>query len=394
MLRNEDFASLFAAEGATIAPPDRRSFDVFHIERGGDVAYPSAMAGFNGAGAIDEAYWIFQLRPRVAAVPPVCVAVLRDVVVTPQGIILTRDGRVLVESIYPRMPDGFDPAGVPGLAATMAALRAGEAPAGAVALPRALHARDIGEGGYFHWLTSVMPRLMLGTRQVEAGPMPILVEPWQAFGQEWLALALGDAAAVRRCHGRCFVVEELFYPGPAQLGHSHYARNPALIRLFRAQLATLPGLAEAGGGSPGGPLIYVSRGDADVRRVTNEAAVVKGLAALGFQAVSLTGMSIVDQVRLFRGAKAIVGPHGAGLANVILSQPGTRLVEIMSTQRMWPGFKVMSHFAGAAYFPFVSATHEAAQTAARGAGNEDFSVDVTSLCRFVEAVVKQEPAAG
>jgi capsular polysaccharide biosynthesis protein len=394
MLGNADFASIFAAEGAKIAPPDRGSFDVFHIERGREVAYPSAMAGFNGAGAIDEAYWIFQLRPRVAAVPPVCVAVLRDVVVTPQGLILTRDGRVLVESIYPRMPDDFDPASVPGLAATLAALRAGRTPPGTVALPRALHARDIGEGGYFHWLTSVMPRLMLGTRQVEAGPMPILVEPWQGFGQEWLALALGDAGLVRRCEGRCFVVGELFYPGPAQLGHSHYARNPALIRLFRARLGEIPALAAAGGDAPGGPLIYVSRGDAPVRRVTNEAEVVQGLAALGFQAVSLTGMSIVEQVRLFRGAKAIVGPHGAGLANVILSEQGTRLVEIMSTQRMWPGFKVMSHFAGAAYFPFVSATHEASQTAERGAGNEDFSVDVTSLRRFVEAVVKQEPAAG
>lgn len=73
---------------------------------------------------------------------------------------------------------------------------------------------------------------------------------------------------------------------------------------------------------------YISRSDARLRRVVNEAEVMAILQPLGFEQVVLKGMPIAQQVRLFREADAIVSPHGAGLAHLAWCRPGTRVFEV------------------------------------------------------------------
>jgi len=41
-------------------------------------------------------------------------------------------------------------------------------------------------------------------------------------------------------------------------------------------------------------------------------------------------MSFEEQLRLFRNAEVVVGPHGAGFTNLIFSKPGTRVIEIFA----------------------------------------------------------------
>ena len=84
---------------------------------------------------------------------------------------------------------------------------------------------------------------------------------------------------------------------------------------------------EAGG--PGGPArIYVSRALASARRVANEAEVIAALRPFGIEPVTLEGMAVADQARLFAGARLVVGPHGAGFANMVFAPPGAALVEL------------------------------------------------------------------
>lgn len=74
--------------------------------------------------------------------------------------------------------------------------------------------------------------------------------------------------------------------------------------------------------------IYVSRGDSARRRMTNERDVEGRLSSIGFEVVKLTGLPLVEQIRLFRSADVIVAPHGAGLSNVLFARPGTRVIEL------------------------------------------------------------------
>jgi hypothetical protein len=85
-----------------------------------------------------------------------------------------------------------------------------------------------------------------------------------------------------------------------------------------------------GGDGPGSPSprrIYISRNDARLRRVSNEDRIVPLLEARGFSRVTLKGMPVAAQVRLFREAEAVAAPHGAGLAHTAWCAQGTKVIE-------------------------------------------------------------------
>ncbi len=73
--------------------------------------------------------------------------------------------------------------------------------------------------------------------------------------------------------------------------------------------------------------IYISRNDAQLRRVSNEDGIVSILEERGFQRVTLKGLPMAQQVQFFRQAEAVVGPHGAGLAHTAWSKPATKVIE-------------------------------------------------------------------
>ncbi len=95
------------------------------------------------------------------------------------------------------------------------------------------------------------------------------------------------------------------------------------IRLVRERLgiSTQP-LSDAG------RRLFVSRSDAPKRRVANESELLDVLRPFGFERVVPGELSFEEQVEAFRSASVLVGPHGAGLANIIFSQPGTGLLEL------------------------------------------------------------------
>ncbi len=95
--------------------------------------------------------------------------------------------------------------------------------------------------------------------------------------------------------------------------------------------------------------IYVARGAAPRRRVTNEFEVEKLLAKHGFQSVNPGVLSVDEQVELFAGASIVVGPHGAGLTNAIFMAPGGAVVELTHTMRVVWTYHEVACAAGHAY---------------------------------------------
>lgn len=62
----------------------------------------------------------------------------------------------------------------------------------------------------------------------------------------------------------------------------------------------------------------------------------------GLVVAELESMTFAEQVHLFRGARAIIGIHGAGLANMVFCRPGTTLIEV---DPEWPFHWVfVNHF--------------------------------------------------
>lgn len=73
--------------------------------------------------------------------------------------------------------------------------------------------------------------------------------------------------------------------------------------------------------------LLVSRADTTYRRIANEAALADLLAPFGFETIAPGRLSFAEQVAAFRDATHVIGPHGAGLGNILFCAPGVHVLE-------------------------------------------------------------------
>lgn len=85
---------------------------------------------------------------------------------------------------------------------------------------------------------------------------------------------------------------------------------------------------------------------ADTRRIVN----IKEIASqIGVQPVALEGMSMRDQISMFRGARTIIAQHGSALGHIIWCRPGTRVIELVPKtfdKWGWQYFELLSSALG------------------------------------------------
>jgi capsular polysaccharide biosynthesis protein len=82
--------------------------------------------------------------------------------------------------------------------------------------------------------------------------------------------------------------------------------------------------------------IYIDRSSSDTkhrpqRLISNENEVKNYLLNNQFVSVKLHETNFIEQVKLFRNAECIVGLHGGGFANLAFCKPGTRVIELRSS---------------------------------------------------------------
>ena len=183
-------------------------------------------------------------------------------------------------------------------------------------------------GNYYHWicdvlanLHAVLPVLPDTTRFV----VPPSLRPFQVESLASIGIDAGrlDEFAVPgpRSRLRPWRFDDLWFTNLGRI-------DPDDLAAFRATVR-----AVIGGSPDTGPRrIYVSRADAAHRRVTNEDAVIRLLAAEGFEVVLPGSLTFAEQVITFGNAEVIVGPHGAGLTNMVFAPPGATIVDLQTTQ--------------------------------------------------------------
>ncbi len=85
--------------------------------------------------------------------------------------------------------------------------------------------------------------------------------------------------------------------------------------------------------------IFISRQGALMRRCTNEDDVFALAQNYGFEKVANETLSLSDQMALYAGAEVVMGVHGAGFTNMLFSNEGAHLIELMSQHNL-PDFYV------------------------------------------------------
>ncbi len=245
------------------------------------------------------------LRPYASVrFAPAYVAQLPGGRVFGSGNVLSPDGKIIARDVSPDLGKPFEdhwlltfkkirpPVSLPGTAAIVAV------PLGA---------------GYSHWLLDELPRLLA----LEVNAAETIIAQWtRGCHREAFALHGFSGKVLPAKRLSHFACEQLVVPSLGQL-------TPSTIRRLGEFISPLHDNSVAFG-----ERLYISRDKARRRRVTNETELWAQLSARGFVKIHLEELTWRQQINVFRGAKMIVAPHGAGLANLVFCHAGTKVVEL------------------------------------------------------------------
>ena len=246
-------------------------------------------------------------------------------------------------------------------------------------------------GNYYHWLLDSLPRLHLVAEAGLWGEVDffLIYSREQHFVMETLlALGIRNEQIIDLQTTTHLCAQRLLLTSPVR-GTGHHAPRWVGEFLKDAFRPLATSVTRPTGFSP---LVYVSRRDAAFRRVRNEAEVEALLAGYGFESYALTELSFREKVTLFSGARAVVGPVGAGLVNILFCDAGTPLIELLPRNLVVPDYLDLTARLGMPHFPIICAPNSASAQRAATDRHDDLTVDLEALRQTLMLALALQPA--
>lgn len=186
-----------------------------------------------------------------------------------------------------------------------------------------------------HWLTAHLPKLVLLRKRGLFDDLVLPAERNAAIDASLSMLGIDPARHPIYETGTILHAEAL---------------SVVVVDRFRPDL--LRGVREAIGriSKRPGRRIYISRAKASGRDLSNHDAVWPMLERHGFELVHLEDMDFAAQVRLMGETRALAGPHGAGLTNMMFCASGTDVIEIADPAYPNPNFYAVAAAMGHNYW--------------------------------------------
>ena len=225
---------------------------------------------------------------------------------------------------------------------------------------------------YFHWMTEMLPRIVAMKHQQPSIPVIIpsnyLAYPFIVESLELLKIDV-KIVDVRQS----LKIDRLYAISIPHVGRF----NEGLMHFFRDKMLT--GTSSC---SPPFRNIYITRGKARRRRISNEDEVFESLEKKGFEKLVLEDLKLLDQVKVFQEARIVVANHGAGLANCMFMQKGQTIIELKSeNNRYWCYFSMARVF-GLKYYYSLN------QGSSSNHRDADITVDVQRLQTLVNQAME------
>lgn len=122
-------------------------------------------------------------------------------------------------------------------------------------------------------------------------------------------------------------------------------------------------------------MIYISRRKAKKRRISNETELLRAIESkYDIEIHTPEDYHYAKQVKLFATAKTVISAHGAGLTNILFCEEGTRVIELM------PSNKVKLHYFGLAKSKNLDYLYI---LGSREDSNNDFKIDPNDLLKLL-----------
>jgi len=178
---------------------------------------------------------------------------------------------------------------------------------------------------YFHWITQALPAIDFSlhrdgqVRSVALG-LPVL-RSWQEESLRLLGFD-GIKRVTLDDTTRLYGFDNVEFNSLINGGAS-FCLSGTAYRTYSRLRQSVPKQSSEG------RKIYVARTDSPRRRLRNEDALLDVMRDRGFEIVVPGALTLTEQIRVFREASLVVGPHGAGLTNIVFCEPGTIVYELV-----------------------------------------------------------------
>ncbi len=236
---------------------------------------------------------------------------------------------------------------------------------------------------YYHWTCECLSSLAVLLLDPNLSCKIILPRNLESYKIQALKLA-GLEERIQYFDGEVCFCDEIIYSPMLYKGLNYIDFSIIKIIYDRIIDNSLKTLQESGLQGETSDLIYIARFDADRRKLLNEEKLAYQLENLGFKIVTLSDKNLTEQVQLFHNAKVVVGPHGAGLSNLVYSRNNPVLVELFpspSDKKVYPFFINICRSMGLDHwmyrFPFIDR-------------HRNWQVDIDVTMNLVEKVLKSK----
>lgn len=234
--------------------------------------------------------------------------------------------------------------------------------------------------GYYNWILEYLPKLrMLRTYEQETGKEPIILLQKDAPRYMAESIELAGYSPERYTEWK---------PGEVKVdnlvisrhnvrrysGGFDYNPSPKDCKWLRE---TLVNNISTDNGNEYSKRVYISRQEVTERgrKVVNHDELMQELEERGFVSYVLEKMSFEQQVGLLSNADYIVGPHGAGLVNMVFAEDA-HVLEIFNTEFLKTPYYLLSQVLNHEYDHVVGQTHD-----------DDIIVDVEEIISIIDSTV-------
>ncbi|AIR91643.1 glycosyltransferase family 61 protein [Pseudomonas cremoricolorata] len=207
-----------------------------------------------------------------------------------------------------------------------------------------------GQQNFYHWMFNWLSKFtaLNGSRFSSIAKGLVFNGPIERF--QWETLFKLGVGKGKNCHFiqrsspvliEDAIVPTLFSNPVHSLGHIEWLRS------LMSSEERVEGVTER---------VYISRKDAvkGNRQIINETELIALLEKYEFSIVRLGDLTLKQQASVFRHARFVIAPHGAGLANVIYAQPGACFLEMQAKDAYTQVFWSLGLISGAARYDVLT----------------------------------------
>ena len=240
-----------------------------------------------------------------------------------------------------------------------------------------------GSNTYYHWLFDILPRIYLLEKsglmdKIETFVFPELKYDFQRESLLKIGFPLDKILEIKP--NEYLEAKEMIVPSlPSKLG----TVNKWSLDFLSSRLGKHSSKKESN-------KIYISRKNANQRKLLNEDEIINFLRVEGYLIVFAEDLAFEQQITLFANADVVISPHGSGLSNIIFCSPGTKVIELFYGDFIVPCFWLIAQQLKLEYysgFSRVSDNHTTPYWKSKGSDDE-FSIEILKQL-LKEAKIKE-----